>query len=161
MLSDPQFWVFVAFIIFIAAVFNPIKKILVKSLDTKIDDIKKSIDEAEQLKNEAQVTLSEIKKRQNEVSKEIELINSEAKEKIINIEKIAHEKLQEQIEKRNSINALKIEQMARDANAKIQNYIVKTAMATTIQILKEKLNDNEKQNLINRSISEFSSVIKN
>ena len=54
MLSDPQFWVFVAFIIFIAAVFNPIRKILVKSLDTKIDDIKKSIDEAEQLKNEAQ-----------------------------------------------------------------------------------------------------------
>ena len=84
-----------------------------------------------------------------------------SEEKIVNIEKIAHEKLQEQIEKRNSINALKIEQMARDANTKIQNYIVKTAMATTIQILKEKLNDNEKQNLINRSISEFSSVIKN
>ena len=140
MLSDPQFWVFVAFIIFIAAVFNPIKKILVKSLDTKIGVIKNSIDEAEQLKNEAQVTLSEIKKRQNEVSKEIDLINSEAKEKIGIIEKIAHEKLQEQIEKRNSINTLKIEQMTRDANAQIQNYITTTAMTATIQILKNKLN---------------------
>ena len=62
MFSDPQFWVAVAFILFILVTFNPIRKILVKSLDTKIDDIKKSIDEAEQLKNEAQVTLSEIKK---------------------------------------------------------------------------------------------------
>ena len=161
MLSDPQFWVFVAFVIFIAAVFNPTRKILIGNLDDKIKEIKQSIDQAEQLENEAQITLSEIKKRQNEFSKEIESINLEAKEKISNIEKNAHAKLQEQIEKRNSIYSLKIQQMSRDANSQIQNYIAQTAMAATIKILEMKLNDQEKQNLINRSISEFSSVIKN
>ena len=45
MLSDPQFWILVAFIIFILAVFQPIKKILISNLDVKIAEIKKSIDD--------------------------------------------------------------------------------------------------------------------
>ena len=71
MLSDPQFWVAIAFVIFLLAIFNPIRKILVSSLDTKIEEIKNSIQEAESLKNETQITLSNIKKRQNDVQKEI------------------------------------------------------------------------------------------
>ena len=40
MFSDPQFWIFCAFIIFIATVFKPIRKILITSLDYKINEIK-------------------------------------------------------------------------------------------------------------------------
>ena len=39
MFSDPQFWVAIAFIIFILAVTNPIRKILKSSLDAKIKEI--------------------------------------------------------------------------------------------------------------------------
>ena len=63
MFSDPQFWVLVAFIIFVIAIFNPVRKILLSNLDKKIDEIKNSINEAEKLKNESQITLSEIKKK--------------------------------------------------------------------------------------------------
>ena len=100
MFSDPQFWVAAAFIVFIIAVFNPIRKTLKNSLDSKITEIKKSIEEAENLKNETQVTLSNIKKRQNEVQLEIESIHKNAKEKIKNIENEAQEKLKEQINKK-------------------------------------------------------------
>ena len=72
MFSDPQFWVAVAFVAFIAAIFNPVRKILTGSLDTQIKDIRNKIDEAENLKNETQTTLSEIKKRQNDVQIEIQ-----------------------------------------------------------------------------------------
>ena len=71
MLSDPQFWVAVAFVIFIIAIFNPVRKILKSSLDGKINEIKISIEEAENLKNDTQIILSDIKKRQNEVELEI------------------------------------------------------------------------------------------
>ena len=74
MLSDPQFWVAIAFAVFLLAIFNPIRKILGSSLDTKIEEIKNNIKEAEGLKNETKVTLSEIKKRQNDVQLEIETI---------------------------------------------------------------------------------------
>ena len=40
MFSDPQFWVAIAFIIFILAIFKPVKKLLTSSLDTKIKEIK-------------------------------------------------------------------------------------------------------------------------
>ena len=43
MFSDPQFWVAVAFVAFIAAVFNPVRKILTTSLDAQIKDIKNKI----------------------------------------------------------------------------------------------------------------------
>ena len=45
MFSDPQFWVAVSFILFIAAIFNPVRKILTSSLDTQIKDIKNKIDQ--------------------------------------------------------------------------------------------------------------------
>ena len=57
MFSDPQFWVAVAFFAFIAAVFNPIRKILTTNLDSQIKDIKDKIEEAENLKNETQNTM--------------------------------------------------------------------------------------------------------
>ena len=60
MLNDPQFWVFVAFVIFITAIFKPLKKILIVNLDKKINEIKNSINKAEEIKNEAQKNLSEI-----------------------------------------------------------------------------------------------------
>ena len=61
MLSDPQFWVAIAFVVFVLAIFNPIRKILSSSLDTKIKEIRDSIDQAEKIKNDAQLTLGDIK----------------------------------------------------------------------------------------------------
>jgi len=160
MFSDPQFWVALAFLIFLLAIFNPIRKILISSLDLKINEIKKNIEEAENLKNETQNTLSDIKKRQNDVKVEIELINSEAKEKIKILEFRANEKLQENINKRELLTTEKIEQIIRDANTMIQEHITQTAITATIKLLEKKLNPKEKQNLIDQSIKDFGSVLK-
>ena len=95
MFSDPQFWVAVAFFAFIAAIFNPIRKILTSNLDAQIKDISNKIDEAENLKNETQATLSEIKKRQNDVQIEMQDIHSEAEKKVKQLEEIAESKVRE------------------------------------------------------------------
>ena len=53
MFSDPKFWVAFAFIAFIAAVFKPVKNILVVSLDNKIAEIKNtSIELVKKITNE-------------------------------------------------------------------------------------------------------------
>ena len=95
MFSDPQFWVAVAFVAFIAAVFNPVRKMLTTNLDAQIKDIKDKIEEAENLKNETQVTLSEIKQRQNDVKSEIQAIQKEAESKVKQIEQLAEGKLKD------------------------------------------------------------------
>ena len=159
MFSDPQFWVFIAFIIFIGIMIKPLRKILSINLGDKIQEIKDSIDQAEKIKNDAQLTLSEIKKRQNEVKGEIGLIEQEAKEKITIIEKNAHTKLIDQINKRNALASVKIDQMTRDANTEIQKHITQIAISAAVNILEKKLNDKEKQNLINQSVNELGSVL--
>ena len=158
MFSDPQFWVFIAFIIFIGVIFNPVRKTLSTGLDSKIQEIKDSINQAEKVKNDSQITLSEIKKKQNEVKETINLLNKETKDKIAIIEENARAKLKEQMDKRNTLASIKIEQMTRDANTEIQQYITLTALSATVDILNKKLNDQEKQKLINQSINELSSI---
>ena len=161
MFSDPQFWVFIAFIIFAGIIIKPVRKILSINLGNKIQEIKNSINEAEKIKNSAQLTLSEIQKRQNEVKKEFDLIQQEAKEKITIIEKNAYTKLTDQINKRNALASNKIDQITRDANTEIQKHITQIAISATVNILEKKLNDKEKQNLINQSVNELGSALKN
>ena len=161
MFSDPQFWVAVAFVAFIVAIFNPVRKILTISLDTQIKDIKNKIDEAENLKNETQTTLSEIKKRQNDVQIEIQDIHKDAEKKVKQLEENAEAKLKDQIAKRQILAEAKIDQLTRDANSLIQSHISSTAIAATISILQQKLNNQEQQKLIDKSIEELGSALKN
>ena len=161
MFSDPQFWVAVAFVAFIAAVFNPVRKMLTTNLDAQIKDIKDKIEEAENLKNETQVTLSEIKQRQNDVKSEIQGIQKEAESKVKQIEQLAEDKLKDQISKRQVLAEAKIDQLTRDANNLIQSHITSTAIEATITILHQKLDTEEQQKLINTSIQELGSALKN
>ena len=161
MFSDPQFWVAVAFVAFIAAIFNPVRKILTSSLDAQIKDIRNKIDEAENLRNETQTTLSEIKKRQNDVQIEIQDIHKDAEKKVKQLEVNAEAKLKDQIAKRQVLAEAKIDQLTRDANNLIQSHISSTAIAATISILQQKLNNQEQQKLIDKSIEELGSALKN
>ena len=161
MVSDPQFCVAVAFFAFIAAVFNPVRKILTINLDGQIKQIKDNIDEAENLKNETKVTLSEIKKRQIDVQKEIQSISEEAKNKANQLKINAEIQLKDQIEKRKNLATTKIDQLTRDANNQIKLHISATAIEAMIKVLKEKLDEKEKQKIIDTSINELSSVLKN
>ena len=111
MFSDPQFWVAVSFILFIAAIFNPVRKILTSSLDAQIKDIKNKIDEVENLKTEAQKALDELRERESKVEKEIQNLKLESEKRIAELKDISATKLTDQIEKRKILAENKIEQL--------------------------------------------------
>ena len=161
MFSDPQFWVAVSFILFIAAIFNPVRKILTSSLDAQIKDIKNKIDEVENIKNEAQKALDELKDRETKVEKEIQNLNLESEKRIAELKNISTSKLTDQIEKRKILAENKIEQLVRDTNNSIKNYISSIAIEATKNILIQNLNKDKKSALIEESITEFNSVLKN
>ena len=161
MFSDPQFWVAVSFILFIAAIFNPVRKILTSSLDAQIKDIKNKIDEVENLKNEAQKALDELKDRETKVEKEIQNLNLESEKRIAELKNISTSKLTDQIEKRKILAENKIEQLVRATNNSIKNYISSIAIEATKNILIQNLNKDKKSALIEESITEFNSVLKN
>ena len=161
MFSDPQFWVAVSFILFIAAIFNPVRKILTSSLDAQIKDIKNKIDEVENLKNEAQKALDELKDRETKVEKEIQNLNLESEKRIAELKDISTTKLADQIEKRKILAENKIEQLVRDTNNSIKNYISNVAIEATRNVLLQNLSKDKKSALIEESITEFNSVLKN
>ena len=161
MFSDPQFWVAVSFILFIAAIFNPVRKILTSSLDSQIKDIKNKIDEVENLKNEAQKALDDLKERETKVEKEIQNLNLESEKRIVELKNISTSKLTDQIEKRKILAENKIEQLVRDTNNSIKNYISSIAIEATRNILLQNLSKDKKSALIEESITEFNSVLKN
>ena len=161
MFSDPQFWVAVSFILFIAAIFNPVRKILTSSLDAQIKDIKNKIDEVENIKNEAQKALDELKDRETKVEKEIQNLNLESEKRIAELKNISTSKLTDQIEKRKILAENKIEQLVRDTNNSIKNYISSVAIEATKNILIQNLNKDKKSALIEESITEFNSILKN
>ena len=161
MFADPQFWVAVSFILFLAAIFNPVRKILVSSLDAQISEIKLKIDEAEKLKNDAQKTLNELKLREVEVEKEIEKLRSNSVKKINDLQEISSKKLSEQIEKRKILAENKIDLLIRDANLSIKNYISNSAIEATTKILINKLTTDKDTELIKKSINELKIVLKN
>ena len=161
MFSDPQFWVAISFILFIAAIFNPVRKILTSSLDAQISDIKNKIDEVENLKNEAQKALDELKERETKVEKEIENLKLESEKRIADLKNMSSSKLAVQIEKRKVLAENKIEQLVRDTNNSIKNYISSVAIEATRNILLQNLSKDKKSDLIEKSITEFNSALKN
>ena len=161
MFSDPQFWVAVSFILFIAAIFNPVRKILASSLDAQLKDIKDKIDEVENLKNEAQKALDELRERESKVEKEIQNLKLDSEKRIAELKDISNSKLTDQVEKRRILAENKIEQLVRDTNNSIKNYISSVAIEATKNILLQNLSKDKKSALIEESITEFNSVLKN
>ena len=161
MFSDPQFWVAVSFILFIAAIFNPVRKILTSSLDAQISDIKNKIDEVENIKNEAQKALDELKDRETKVEKEIENLKLESEKRIADLKNISTKKLMDQIEKRKVLAENKIDQLIRDTNNSLKNFISSVAIEATRNILLQNLSKDKKSELIEESITELNSVLKN
>ena len=160
MFSDPQFWVAVSFFLFILAIFNPVRKILKSSLDSQISEIKKNIEETENLKNEAHKTLTELETRKNEVQKEIKELKISTENKISELKQSYSKKLADQIEKRKVLAESKIEQFVRETNISVKNFISNSAIEATTRILNNNLSSEKKSDLINESIKELNTVLK-
>jgi len=130
-------------------------------LDAQINDIKNKIDEVENLKIEAQKALDEIKEREAKVGKEIQSLKSESEKRIADLKDISSSKLSDQINKRKILAENKIEQLVRDTNNSIKNYISSVSIEASKNILLQNLSKDKKSALIQESITEFNSVLKN
>ena len=64
--ADPEFWVLVAVIVLIAALWKPAKRILIGSLDDRATRIREELDAARNLREEAERLLASYRLRQGE-----------------------------------------------------------------------------------------------
>ena len=155
MLQDPTFWVAVAFVIFVIAVFKPIKGALIGGLDAKIEEIRREVEEAEKLREEAQSLLANYQRQQRQAMQDAENIVARAKEEAGRHRAEADEALKEMVRRQEEQAREKIAQAEAAAIQEVKSMAVDLAMAASEKLLAEKLVGDEGSRLIDKSISEI------
>src|SRR6266849_6390007 len=78
--ADPEFWVLVAAVIFVAGIWKPARKAVLGALDERGERIRAELDEAQKLREEAEQLLAQYQQREREAAAEAEAIVARARE---------------------------------------------------------------------------------
>ncbi len=136
---NTTFWAGVAFVVFIVLVFRPAKRILTGALDERIAKIRAELEEAQQLREEAQSTLASYQRRQREALQEAEKIIEHAREEAERARTRAESELEESIKRREQQAAEKIAQAEAAALEDLRGRTVELAISATAKLLEKKL----------------------
>lgn len=154
--SDPELWVAVGFVILVVGVFKPAKKALLGMLDSRAAAIRKTIDEAASLREEAQQLLAEYQRKQRDAVKETEQMVAHAREEAARLQKEGEAKLEETIKRREQMAMEKIAQAETDALREVRSMSVEVAMAATRTLIADKLDPAKAGALLDDSIADLS-----
>ena len=155
--ADPTFAVAVAFVIFVAvALWLKLPKMVNSALDSRAARIKSELDEAQSLREEAQKTLAEYKRKQRDALNEAEKIVEHAKEEAARICSEAEKDVEQSLARRAQQAEEKIRQAEATALKEVRNTAVDVAIAATSQLLEENLDKSRADALIDKSIGELS-----
>ena len=152
---DATFWVAISFFIFFGILFYlKVPQKMNASLSENIDKIKKELEEAEKLKKEAKILLSNyenrIDKSKQESRKIIDIAKKESEKIILENTK----KFYQIIEERKKNTEQKILLMKKNALIDIKNLSVKIAIEAVEKLIKNSLDNNKLENLYNKSLQE-------
>ena len=159
---DATFWVAVSFVIFVGVLFyyKVPQKIFIL-LDESINKIKKDIEEAEKLKEEAKNVFSDYESKLDKSKVEIDLmIKNAQKEAEKNIIKI-NEQFHKIFENRKKMAEEKIKQMKLQATKDIKNYSVEVAIIALEKIIKNSIDKKKLDKIYISSVDEAKKILKN
>lgn len=154
--SDPTFWVAIGFIIFVAAVFKKAAELIVGMLDGRADAIRKSIDEAASLREEAQQLLAEYQRKQRDAVKETEEMLAHARDEAARMAKEGADKLEETLKRREQLAVEKIAQAETDAIREVRAMSVDIAVAATRSLIAANMDTAKAGAMVDEAISDLS-----
>ena len=159
---DATFWVAISFFIFLGVLFYfKVPQKVFGALEESINKIKKDIDEAEKLKEEAKNVLSEYEAKLSKSKVEVEfMIKNAQKESETNIIKI-NDQFHSIFENRKKMAEDKIKQMKLQATKDIKNYSVEVAIIALEKIIKNSVDKKKLEKIYISSVDEAKKILKN
>ena len=159
---DATFWVAVSFFLFVGVLlYFKVPQKIFTSLDESINKIKKDIEEAEKLKEEAKNILSDYEAKLDKSKVEIDLmIKNAQKESESNIIKI-NDQFHKIFENRKKMAEEKIKQMKLQATKDIKNYSVEVAIIALEKIIKNSIDKKKLDKIYVSSVNEAKKILKN
>ena len=159
---DATFWVAVSFVLFVGVLlYFKVPQKIFTTLDESINKIKKDIEEAEKLKEEAKNILSDYEAKLDKSKVEIDLmIKNAQKESESNIIKI-NDQFHKIFENRKKMAEEKIKQMKLQATKDIKNYSVEVAIIALEKIIKNSVDKKKLDKIYISSVNEAKKILKN
>ncbi|MGM0559560.1 MAG: F0F1 ATP synthase subunit B [Pseudomonadota bacterium] len=152
MFSSEYTWITIALLLFLAlAAWKGLRPMLAK-LDSRSERIRKEIEEAQALREEAQKLLADYKRRQRDALKEAEEIVEHAKTEAQRIRQNSEKELEESLQRREQMMMDKISQAEADAIAEVRNQAVDVAIAAAGKLIAENLDKDGQKALTESSI---------
>jgi len=155
MFAEPEFWVAVAFLIFVGIlVYVGAPKMLLGALDDRAKRVQAELDEARRLKEEAQKLLAEYKAKQRQADEEAVAIIEGAKAEAERIAAESKTKMEEFVARRTKMAETKIAQAEAQAIADVRAAAAEAAAAAAEKILTESVKGKVADDLLARGIGD-------
>jgi F-type H+-transporting ATPase subunit b len=151
-----EFWVAVAFVVFVLVLlYYKVPALIAKVLDERADGIRKELDEARRVREEAQTLLADYQRKHRSVGEEAEAIVAQARHEAKAFAEETRRTLKEQLERRTKLAEEKIARAEGQAIDEVRAAAVDLAIAAAEKILREKATGAAAAALIDQSIRDL------
>ena len=155
MLAEAEFWVAVAFVMFVGVmIYFGVHTLLMNALDQRSDRIRGELDEARRLKDEAAALLAEYRRKQQTAEREAAEIVAGAKLEAERLATEAKARMEEFVARRTKMAETKIAQAEAQAVADVRAAAADAAVAAAEKILTDSVKGKIADDLIARGIGD-------
>ena len=160
-LVTPEFWVLVAVLIFLGLlVYLKVPAAMARALDARAERIQAELDEAQNLRAEAERLLGEIKAQREETERLAADMLAQAKEDAERMRKDAAVKLEEQIVRRTEMAERKIATAEAQAMADVKAAAAELAAEAARTVLAGRLAASTTYPLVDKAIGQMASKLQ-
>ncbi len=159
LLNDTNFWVLLGFLIFVAFVYKRAATIVTTKLDERADNIRKQIEEARTLREEAQAMLAQYQRQQRDAEKAAAGLVADAKVQADNLLKQAQVDAEAAAERQKKMAEARIAQMEAHAVAEIRAVAAEVAVQATRSLIEQNMDAGKANTILADSIEKLPSRI--
>ncbi len=153
---DATFWVGAAFVLFVGILFYlKVPGMLTSALDKRAKKISDDLDQARELREEAQVLLATYQRKQRDALKEAEEIIAHAKEEAMREAEQAEKKLEESVARRQQAALNKIALAEAQAENEVRDTAIEIAIAAATAVVAQQVRGDRADALVDTAIQEL------
>jgi len=153
-IDNPENWVVISFLLFMGLLaYLGVFKSMGTALDSRAENIKKELDEARRLREEAQALLADYQKKAREAEDEARSIIEHARVEAEAMATQMRANLKEGLERRTRLAQEKIERAEAQALSEVRSTAVDTALNAAERVLRSKAGGQTGNKLIDESIA--------
>ncbi|HVA13496.1 MAG TPA: F0F1 ATP synthase subunit B [Stellaceae bacterium] len=153
LLHDPEFWVAVAAVIFIAVAWKPARKTVIGGLDERAARIRDELAEARRLRDEAEQLLAQYRRQQQEAEAEAQAIIARAEEEALRITAQAARDLDQALARRQGLAEERIAQAEAKVLDEIRTVAVDVAVGAAREVIAAQLDERRGGALLDAAIA--------